>query len=458
MKFYKLFKKEIKELITIQAVVGGLAMVLLFVLIGNVMTSVTSDMMKDPTSVVICDNDNSQISQDAIAYLKENDVNAKLVKSGTQVEILASAKEVSENSTVLVIPQGFGAGIEQAIPQQVEIISELTSFAMASDNDNSARDAANLMGDYVVSKMAEAGNINVEFVNKPIHKITTTVVGDKSEQADPNMLKGFGMQQSIFIPIIVFLLIVSATQLNCAAIANEKNDKTLETLLSTPVSRLDVIGSKMCASAVYSLLMAGLFIVGFSIYMGSMINGDAMTDMANNMPVEIQGGMTQMVGLNESLTNLGIKLNAGHFALLGVQLFMTIGIALTISMILGALAKDLKATQGLIMPLMMATMLPYFVTLFADVNTLPTIAKIVLYAIPFTHTFTATGNALFGHMDIFYFGLIYQAIWLVGIVWFAVRVFSSDKIFTASLDFANIGKKSAAKKAAAKKAKALKSA
>lgn len=451
MKFYKLFKKEIKELITIQAVIGGLAMVLLFVLIGNVMTSVTSELMKAPSSVIICDNDNSEISKDAIAYLESNDVEAILVNSGTDVEILNQGKEHAENSTAIVIPEGFGTGIESNSPQQIKIISELTSFAMTSDNDLSSQAAVGLISQFVVERMVSQGTTDIDFINAPVHSTVTTVVGDKSELADPKALKSFGMQQSIFIPIIVFLLVVTATQLNCAAIANEKNDKTLETLLSTPVSRLDVIGSKMCASAVYSLLTAALFIVGFSVYMKGMMGSEIATTVET-----ATAGMPQMLGLNESLTNLGIKLNAGHFALLGMQLFMTIGIALTISMILGALAKDLKATQGLIMPLMMATMIPYFVTLMADVNTLPNVAKIVLYAIPFTHTFTATGNALFGHMDLFYFGLAYQAIWLVGSVWVALKIFSSDKIFTSSLDLANIGKKSAAKKAAAKKAKALK--
>lgn len=432
MKFVKLFKKEIRELFTVQTLIGAFVAVLMFLLLGNVMNSVMHDITKENTTVVISDQDKSETSAEAILMLADNNIDAVLIDGGTPVEMLKSAK-ANGHSTVLVIPAGFGTNVLNGKTQDIDIISELTSFAVAADTDNSSSDASELLTEFVTTKTAAKNNLDPQFSLAPVNIVNTTVVGEKSAIADASSLKAFGMQQSIFIPIIVFMLVMFATQINCAAIANEKNDKTLETLLSTPVSRLDVIGSKMCASALYSLIMAVVFIFGFSFYMGNMMGSgmstSAITDTANMMQT------STLAPLNDSLSTLGIKLSAVHYLMLGVQLFLTISIALTISMILGALAKDIKATQGLITPLMFATMIPYFVTMFTDINALPTLAKTLVYAIPFTHTFSATGNVLFGYTNLFYFGLIYQLIWLVGVVWLAVRIFSSDKIFTMTLEF-----------------------
>lgn len=426
MKFFKLFKKEIRELLTLQAIIGIAVIGVMFLLLGNVMTSITDEFIKDGSSVIICDLDNSEVSKSAINNLTKNGTEIIPVDNMSDVEFVRFAKS-NDHSVVLVIPQGFGEGILSSTPQKLRTVSALTSFAMTSDNDSSADTAAKMIGDYVATEVVGGEGFDASFIKNPIVPENTTVVGDKATIADADMLKSFGMTQSMFIPIIVFLLVTVAVQLNSAAIANEKADKTLETLLSTPVSRLDVIGSKMAASAVYSLLMAAVFIGGYAAFMGNMTSG-----ATGGISSELTGGMGDM---SLALTTLGIKLSGGHYAMLGVQLFLTIAIALTISMILGALAKDLKSAQGLITPIMFATMIPYFITMFADINALPTVVKTLIYAIPFTHTFAATGNALFGNEMLFYFGLLYQAIWLVGVVWLAVRIFSTDKIFTMTLEF-----------------------
>ena len=87
------------------------------------------------------------------------------------------------------------------------------------------------------------------------------------------------------------------------------------------------------------------------------------------------------------------------------------------------------------MPLMMLAMIPYMISIFADVNSLPAAVKILVYAIPFTHTFSAMSNLMFGHDIIFFAGLIYQIAVLAVCMFFSLRLFNSDKILTISLKF-----------------------
>jgi len=44
-------------------------------------------------------------------------------------------------------------------------------------------------------------------------------------------------QQTLLIPIVLFMVIMMSAQMIAASIAGEKENKTLETLLSTPVGK-----------------------------------------------------------------------------------------------------------------------------------------------------------------------------------------------------------------------------
>ncbi len=115
-------------------------------------------------------------------------------------------------------------------------------------------------------------------------------------------------------------------------------------------------------------------------------------------------------------------------------MFLTIMICLAVSLILGALVNDSKSAQTVLMPIMVLAMIPYLISLVYDVNMLSPIPRILVNAIPFTHTFSAINNIMFGRMNLFWIGLGYQAVLFVICMFFAVRLFMSDKIFTISLN------------------------
>lgn len=426
MKFFKLFKKELKDLITLQTLIPLVIFVGIFMLIGNLMSNIGEDINDKMGSAVICDQDQSELSKQSISMLEKAGLKVTLIQGTEPKDLINQAYKTDGHTCVAVIPKGFEEGIKNSKIQEIEIISALKSFSMMGNNDKSAQNVAEIIKESISTSIMQQANPNAdtEYLKNPVKTVDVTVVAGKSEKINSDMLMSFAMQQSIFIPIIVFMLIMFASQLNVAAIANEKNDKTLETLLSAPVSRLAVLGSKMCASGVFSLLMAGVYMFGFSSYMNGMMGGMGAKDEVINSS-----------GINEALANLGLKLGAGQYALIGVQLFLTILIALAISMILGALAKDLKSAQSLTMPLMLFTMIPYFVTMFLDVNSLPLIGKVLINLIPFTHTFTASSNLLFGNYTMFFIGMGYQMVFLAIVLFMAVRVFSTDKIFTMTLEF-----------------------
>ncbi|MGN0594536.1 MAG: ABC transporter permease, partial [Hominimerdicola sp.] len=104
-----------------------------------------------------------------------------------------------------------------------------------------------------------------------------------------------------------------------------------------------------------------------------------------------------------------------------------------LSLILGALAKDAKSAQTLLLPITFMTMIPYMISMFMDIKTASPILRYIVYAIPFSHSFMASENAMFGNTSLYIGGLIYQIIFLVICIVIALKIFMSDRILTMSI-------------------------
>ena len=308
----------------------------------------------------------------------------------------------------------------------------MTSLSTMSNVSTGSTNAMNLINAAVksafYSSKVNSGALKdseVTMLEAPIKVDETTIVGDKSEKVAATVIIAATQMSNMFLPIMVFVLVIYSSQMILNAVANEKIDKTLETLLSAPVSRLSVLTAKMLAAGV----VAGLNAI---VYMFGM---DRMTSSVSEMTTD------GIEGLDKILENLGLTLSVGDYVLVGIQMFMTILITLSISLVLGALAKDIKSTQSYIMPIMIMAMIPYMLSMFVDITTLSPVLKYVVYAIPFTHTFMATQNVMFDNMTLFWAGLAYQAVLLIVCMSFAVKVFTSDRIFTMTLSFGSKKKK-----------------
>jgi ABC-2 type transport system permease protein len=247
------------------------------------------------------------------------------------------------------------------------------------------------------------------------------------------------MAQNMILPIVVFVLIMMTSQMLISAISNEKIDKTLETLLSAPVSRTAVIGAKMLAAAVVAFINAVIYMVGFTLVFSGMTSSvDSETTVSSTSAL-----IGEAISSEVAMHQLGLTISPVDYLLIGVQLFLTIMICLSVSIILGAMANDTKSSQNMILPILMLAMIPYIISMITDINALPTVFRIIVYAIPFTHTFSAMSNIMFGNTALFYGGIVYQAVVFALCMFFALRLFKSDKLFTSSL---NLGQKSKFKK------------
>ena len=437
MKFINLLKKELSELINAQMLLSLVLTMAIFMVLGGVMKSSIDDAMDSAKNVTIniCDRDKTDftksIEEALLAINDDPDENTtvKLEYFDTTGDDYAALLKDNDIDNLVIIPEGFTEDIKANKRPNIISINCMTSAATMSNISSGNDSAVSLISDCIASSIAEETGLTAEqydLLEIPVEVADHTVVKDKSAEISSNSIMAKVTIQNMILPIIVFVLIMLTSQMLMSAIANEKIDKTLETLLSAPVSRLSVIGSKMLAAAIVALINAAVFMVGFSVF---------VSDSTSEITETAKNAMKSTITVDEALDKLGISLSTGDYILVGLQLFFTILICLSASLILGALVDDPKKVQNMLMPIMMLAIVPYMISMLADINSLPVPVRAIVYAIPFTHTFTAIPNLMFGNTAIFFFGLIYQIVFFVVCIFFALRIFMTDKIFTISLNF-----------------------
>jgi ABC-2 type transport system permease protein len=222
------------------------------------------------------------------------------------------------------------------------------------------------------------------------------------------------MTQSIGMPIGIMMLLIFAMQLAATSVASEKEEKTLETLLTLPVNRLTLLVGKLTSSVFVAVAGAVAYIIGSIYYMGSWMG---------IVPAE--------TGVD--LAALGLAPTPTSYLLLGVSLFMALLSALALAISISVFAEDVRGAQALVGPLSMLFIFPMLFTMTGDISVLPFPLTIALLAIPFTHPMQAARAAFTGDYLTPIVGIIYVSIFTIVVLYIAARLFNTEKILTAKL-------------------------
>jgi len=255
---------------------------------------------------------------------------------------------------------------------------------------------------------------NVTNTLNPIIRNETTYFKDSEfEGLSPGQITSILSSQSMFIPIIMMMIIIMAGQLVISSMALEKENKTLETLLTLPVKRSSIVAGKIIAAAVVGLILAVIYMIG----MGNYLMG------------------FQFQGATSGATSFDLSLSGLDMLLIGVVVFVTLVAALAFCMLLGTMAKNFKSAQTLTFPVAVLVMVPMFMTMFKDFDTLPMALKALLFGIPFSHPMMAPRFLLFGDYTMVLAGIIYVSIFALVMILIVVWVFKTDKIVTGTTSF-----------------------
>lgn len=424
-RFLVLLKKELSELLTLQTLLPFVVVVLMFAGLGQTLSSVSAEVDTN-IRIAVADHDDGALSAAVTTALEQAGLEPVTTTLAIDDSTVARVLDDADATIAIEIPEGFSAALATGEQQQVESWAHIRHFSFVGNEEIGALEGAlELVNSAVASTIAAeaAPDVPAAILQRPIIRSEHVMVGDKTAKAPAMAVMNIVSQQTMLIPIVLFLVIVFAAQMIATAVATEKENKTLETLLSYPVSRTSIVTSKMVAAGLVALLAAGAYMFGMSKYMSGIESG-------------LAGGPEAEAALQASETamqQLGLTFSTGDYMLLGLTLFASILTALAIAIILGAFAENVKSVGTLIMPLMVLLLIPYFLTIFLDLSVLPAAARYAVLAIPFTYPFITGPNLFLGNYGIVWWGIGYQFVWFAVFVTIAARVFSSDRILTMKL-------------------------
>lgn len=426
-RFFVMLKKELRELATKQILLPFVLTILMFIGIGN-LVSQQGEQAEATRRLRMLDLDGTPASEAVMQAAEEAGFNVDRATSGT-AEQQVEALRADGASVLLVVPAGFEDAISAGRQAPLGTYVVIRNFSFMGSSDSGAlSQAIALAAERIRLATAEtvAPGIDPAFLKEPFVVTPNVVIGEKQAAASPDAIMGFVSSQTTFVPIILFLVIVFAMQMVATAVATEKENKTLESLLAMPVSRSGLVAAKMLAAGAIALLSAAAYMIGMSSYLRGLEKG---------FGGGAGGGLEASRQLAEQL---GLTLGVGDYALMGLSIFAAVLVALAAALMLGAFAENVKAVQSLLTPVMILVMVPYFLTLLTDISSLPVWLQWLVKAIPFSHSFTAAPNLFLGNIGAVAAGIAYQLVWFVALVFVAARIFSSDKILTMRL---SLGKK-----------------
>jgi ABC-2 type transport system permease protein len=230
------------------------------------------------------------------------------------------------------------------------------------------------------------------------------------------------MSQSIMLPIMVMMMVMFAIQMAATSIALEKEQKTLETLMTLPVSRLTVLAGKLSGSIVIAIAGSVSYLIGFGYYMNSAF---AFVPEATTMSIdEVSVGITPFGML-----------------LVGMVIFVTLVSALAMALSIAVFADNVRSAQSFTGILITPIMIPAIILMFSDIDMLPQAVQWLLLVIPYTHSIIATKAAFLGDYFVVIRSIAFISVWTVVVLYVAAKIFSTERIITARFSLGDVMKR-----------------
>ena len=425
-----IIRKETKELLTPGSIISVVVMVILLASLGTLIGDEVQKSTELP-KIGISDNYDEQIvttpegDWNAYESLISIYTNAGFTREEAEEYVVpVSIDEIQDRITelglsfVLVIPDDFAMDISNLAQGKITqyylyepsgmirgtVSSTLSSILI----DQMNKDLSNKL---IGSKEKQE---EIKFITSPIDGSNTmTIIDGKAyDDVTPADISNTMTGQTIFIPMIIMIIIMMVGSIVISSMGSEKENKTLETLLTLPIKRTTVVTGKILAAALVGLIFGLAYMAGMAIYIGSITN--------------IDPNATGTIDLSK----YGLELGLVDYALIMLSMFLAISCALGICMILGAFAKNNKSAQTMTLPLSILAIIPMFITMFSGWYGANIAVKVILFAIPFSHPMMATSALMNGDLTLVFAGLAYMAVFAIVTILVTVRLYRSDILIT----------------------------
>ncbi len=408
--------KEIRELLTPATVLPIVVLAILFGSLGGIIGDVEDEATRPPV-IGLIQQDSGELATVVSKVLTIEDEHgnrlSEVVYNGTDIDEGLRKVSAAGGTALLVIPEGFEEDILSNRSGTIKVYWIMKGTGILDTISSASLDGLLGVVDkslsvYILQNEEMRASVGVTTALNPTMKNETTTFKDKTlEGISPSSISATLSSQNMVVPLIVLMVIIMSGSTVIASMGLEKENKTLETLLTMPVKRSDIVLGKLGGAAAVGLLMAFIYMLGMGSYLNSL-QGSAGLD----------------------LSDYGIGLETIDLVLVGLTLFLAVVAGLGLCLVIGVFARDYKSAQSLTMPITFLAMIPMFVLMMKDFATLPGAVQAGLFAIPFTHPMMAMNNLMFGDYTLVVAGIVYEAVFATAMMVIAVVLFKKDILVT----------------------------
>lgn len=409
--------KELKELMRDPKILVGMIVLplIMFPVLGLVMGyAVQSAQTEAQTAtLLVTNNDGGNWSKVFVGYLNRT-LKIVLIENVSPQVVLDQGLLAKNNSTTLVeVPSGFSQNLTVHIDGTWNVTGLVNVYGVFSGGGGIF---SGMSGNTVATVV---GGFNRAVAPDLVQISQSSIIKGQIEYGvDSSALSGLLLSQAIALPITIMIMLTYAMQIAATSVAMEKEEKTLETLLTVPVDRFAILMGKVSSTIIVAGVAAVTVLIGYNYMIGS-----------------ISTGLTSSLGSGVNLVALGLVPNVLGYILLGVSLFFTLLSALALAVVMSAFSENVRGAQALVGYVYPLIFIPSLALVYLDVNTLPLVLKAVFYAIPYSHPILASKAVVTGDYATVLFGIIYVALFTVIIMYIASRLFATEKILTAKFRF-----------------------
>ncbi len=421
---FNIVKKEVKEMVRDPRLLLGMIIVplIMFPVMGLAMTSsmetVEESMSTIHLGIVNMDGGNQSFNLTSFLATKiAFDEHYNYTQAWQEMNNSESASDV-----FLFILPGFTEEIDNNRSALVILYTPLKTYSITEGTPSET--VQGYIWEFkqeLVDDRFEAAypGQDVEALENPVYYPSYSVINGEAYEIHPTTITTQMMSQSLMIPIVLMMLLIMGAQLAATSVAMEKEEKTLETLLTTPVPRSSILLGKITGVVAVSAIAIVAYAFGFWFYMNSMT---AMSDDA---------------GVN--LADLGLIPTTTGMIILMVTLFLSLVAALSMAVLVASFTEDVRSAQALMGIIYAPIFLPAIILMLVDVSQLPSTLQTLVYAIPFSYPVLAAKALYTGQFTMIYIGIIYQIVFTAVTIYAASWLFSSEKIFTIKINLKKKG-------------------
>lgn len=415
-KIIIVFKKELLEMLRDPRVFIG--MIVLPALVVYAMSGLTSTSIEkvseaaEEVKVLVWDRDSSNESLRFVDHLKKEGIEVSYFKSGDgNIESIINYAYKNKIPVVVVIHEGFENNISSFRVTSVSTYLLFSRYDLAEiAMYGRVVGAIERYSERIVAERIEnSTSMNATQILNPIFVVERSVANGVVKDVSPAIYFNRIFSMGMVVSLAAFFILAFSSQLAAISIGMEKEQRTLESVLSMPVKRTHIVAGKAMSIGVLSVIAALIFFAIYLNYMSSAMN--------------VSYGDTSKISSLISLSPSGI-------ALFGFVVFLTLLCNISIVMLVASFSEDVRGAQTLSSVVYVPALLSIFTCIFTDPTSLPLPLQIFVFVIPFSYMILAAKALYTNDYSYAIVGIPYLILLTIIVMYVTSKFFKSEKILT----------------------------